>query len=187
MQCRCRLRLRTRIVRSRAKDPSERRGSLAVGSSQISPTNGSPRRSQTSSPAVLGIRATCRVARPPSPSAARDVTLPVAEAHRVRVESVVDRLARTVRESSPPLSRTTAFGFGHLAILWSLVADEACSCCHRPCPARQSMSSSARSSIGCGIVRRIALAVFDSTTSSSFLGSCTGRSPGFAPLRILST
>lgn len=38
-----------------------------------------------------------------------------------------------------------------------------------------------------GIVRRRALAAFRLITNSSFMGRSTGRSPVFAPLRILST
>src|SRR5262245_12123151 len=46
---------------------------------------------------------------------------------------------------------------------------------------------SARSSTECGMVRRSALAVFRLITSSNLVGCSTGRSAGFAPLRILST
>ena len=50
-----------------------------------------------------------------------------------------------------------------------------------------SITLSARTKIDCGIVRPSALAVFMLITSSNLVGSSTGRSPGFAPLRILST
>src|SRR5262249_17332109 len=51
-----------------------------------------------------------------------------------------------------------------------------------------SMASSARSSrIDWGTVRPSALAVLRLTTISIFVGSCTGRSPGFAPRRMRST
>jgi hypothetical protein len=50
-----------------------------------------------------------------------------------------------------------------------------------------SITSSACSSTDCGIVSPIALAVFMLTTSSNLVGCSTGRSAGFAPLRILST
>src|SRR5215470_18607465 len=46
---------------------------------------------------------------------------------------------------------------------------------------------SARPRSDCGIVRPIALAVFRLMTRSNFVGCSTGRSPGFPPLRILST
>ncbi len=49
------------------------------------------------------------------------------------------------------------------------------------------MTSSARNSTDCGIVSPSALAVLRLTTSSNFAGCSTGRSAGFAPLRILST
>src|SRR5262245_17289369 len=50
-----------------------------------------------------------------------------------------------------------------------------------------SISSSARSRNDSGTVRPIAFEVLRLTISSSLVGSWTGRSPGFAPLRILST
>src|SRR5262245_39261781 len=50
-----------------------------------------------------------------------------------------------------------------------------------------SMIWSARSSIDCGIVRPRAFAVLRLITNSNFLGCSRGRSPGLAPLRILST
>ena len=46
---------------------------------------------------------------------------------------------------------------------------------------------SARASTDCGIVRPRALAALRLMTSSNFVGCSIGRSPGFAPLRILST
>src|SRR5262245_48499223 len=49
------------------------------------------------------------------------------------------------------------------------------------------ITSSARSRIDSGIVMPSALAVLRLTTSSNFVGCSTGRSPGFAPFRILST
>src|SRR5437870_3204196 len=50
-----------------------------------------------------------------------------------------------------------------------------------------SMTWSARRRSGCGIVSPKALAVFRLITNSNFVGCWTGRSPGLAPLRILST
>src|SRR5262245_58545505 len=50
-----------------------------------------------------------------------------------------------------------------------------------------SMTWSARPSTDCGIVRPRALAVFRLITNSNFVACSTGRSAGFAPLRILST
>ena len=48
-----------------------------------------------------------------------------------------------------------------------------------------SMTWSARSSIVCGIVRPSALAVLRLMVSANLVGCSTGRSAGFAPLRIL--
>jgi len=50
-----------------------------------------------------------------------------------------------------------------------------------------SINWSARANTDGGIVRPRALAVLRLMTSSNFVGCSTGRSPGFAPLRILST
>jgi hypothetical protein len=50
-----------------------------------------------------------------------------------------------------------------------------------------SMISSARVNTGCGIVRPSVLAVLRLMISSNVVGCSTGRSAGFAPLRILST
>src|SRR5205807_5985174 len=52
---------------------------------------------------------------------------------------------------------------------------------------RYSITWSARSSSDCGIVKPNTLAVLRLMTSSNFVGCSTGRSAGFAPLRILST
>src|SRR5262249_50284958 len=56
----------------------------------------------------------------------------------------------------------------------------------RHCPAHL-MTSSARSSMGWGILISSAFAVFRLTTSSSLFGCSIGSSAGLAPLRILST
>ena len=53
--------------------------------------------------------------------------------------------------------------------------------------AAYSITSSARASTDGGSVRPIALAVFRLTTSSYRVGTCTGRSAGFSPLRMRST
>src|SRR6516162_7883481 len=50
-----------------------------------------------------------------------------------------------------------------------------------------SITSSARASSVGGKSRPSALAVFKLTTSSYFVGACTGRSAGFSPLRMRST
>src|SRR6516165_10212314 len=52
---------------------------------------------------------------------------------------------------------------------------------------RYSITSSAATSKVAGTVKPIAFADFRLTTSSNLLGRSTGRSAGFAPLRILST
>src|SRR5262249_25394029 len=54
-------------------------------------------------------------------------------------------------------------------------------------PPHHSITSSARSRKGSGIASLRALAVVRSMTSSNLVGCSTGRSAGFAPLRILST
>src|SRR6266705_5933299 len=54
-------------------------------------------------------------------------------------------------------------------------------------PLHHWMISSARCSSDRGIVSPSALAVLRLITSSNFVGCSTGRSPGLAPLRILST
>src|SRR6476620_5815120 len=50
-----------------------------------------------------------------------------------------------------------------------------------------SITSSARPSSAGGISRPSTLAVLRLTTKSYFVGFCTGRSPGFSPLRMRST
>src|SRR5207253_1357510 len=70
-------------------------------------------------------------------------------------------------------------------------------CRERPCrraaeqrdelAAPHSITSSARASRLSGTVRPIALAVLRLITSSYLVGACTGRSPGFSPLRMRST
>src|SRR5262245_6800320 len=50
-----------------------------------------------------------------------------------------------------------------------------------------SITSSARASSVGGTSRPSALAVLRFTTSSYFVGACTGRSAGFSPLRMRST
>ena len=52
---------------------------------------------------------------------------------------------------------------------------------------RHSITSSARNKYDAGIVSPIALAALRLMTISYLVGSCTGRSCGFAPLRIRST
>src|SRR5262245_31944832 len=47
--------------------------------------------------------------------------------------------------------------------------------------------TSAVARIDCGMVRPSALAALRLSTVSYFVGACTGRSPGFSPLRIRST
>src|SRR6516162_4829530 len=71
-------------------------------------------------------------------------------------------------------------------------------CCERPrgCRAAEkrdefaalhSITSSARNKIDVGTDTPIALAVFKLSTNSKLVGCSTGRSDGFAPLRILAT
>src|SRR2546426_6200187 len=61
-----------------------------------------------------------------------------------------------------------------------VLAEEPTSRCHW-------ITSSARKSSDCGIVSPSALAVLRLMTSSNFVGCSNGRSPRFAPFRILST
>src|SRR5579872_4995710 len=70
-----------------------------------------------------------------------------------------------------PLNQTWD-GFGCTALLLSGT------------PVRYSITSSARAITVGGILRLRALAVLRLMTSSNLLGACTGRSPGFSPLRI---
>jgi hypothetical protein len=56
-----------------------------------------------------------------------------------------------------------------------------------PASVHYSITWSARCKSDGGIVRPRALAVLRLITSSNFVACSTGRSPGFAPLRILST
>src|SRR5262249_62338339 len=53
-------------------------------------------------------------------------------------------------------------------------------------PALHSITSSARASTAAGMSRPRAFAVLRLTTSSYLVGACTGRSPGFSPLRMRS-
>src|SRR2546425_6430991 len=106
-----------------------------------------------------------------------------------------------------PVSVTQAQSSGHFAIftsagaIWSFrrPSEHIGDSTGAPCvlvlstPATHSLTrdhwmiSSALRSRDCGIVRPIALAVLRLMTSSNFVGCSTGRSPGFEPLRILST
>src|SRR6516164_4606622 len=54
-------------------------------------------------------------------------------------------------------------------------------------PVVHSITSSARASRVGGTSRPIAFAAFRLITSSYLVGACTGRSPGFSPLRMRST
>src|SRR5262249_25489172 len=54
-------------------------------------------------------------------------------------------------------------------------------------PPDHSMTSSAMARTPGGIVRPSVLAVLRLMTNSNFVGDCTGRSPGSAPLRMRST
>src|SRR5262249_46003989 len=54
-------------------------------------------------------------------------------------------------------------------------------------PSHHSVTSSARNRIEVGTSRPSALAVLRLITSSYLVGACTGRSAGFAPLRMRST
>src|SRR5262245_25017076 len=58
---------------------------------------------------------------------------------------------------------------------------------HDEFPALHSITSSVRASSVSGTVRPSALAVLVLITSSYFVGACTGRSPGFSPLRMRPT
>jgi hypothetical protein len=77
-----------------------------------------------------------------------------------------------------------ATSWGHLTVCHFMYAKE---CRARPVAFIQSITSSARSQIKGGMVMPSALAVFILMTNSNFVGSSSGRSPGLAPFRILST
>src|SRR5215467_7990730 len=57
-------------------------------------------------------------------------------------------------------------------------------CVHKILLYAHSITSSARASSAGGVVRPRTLAVLRFMTSSNFVGNCTGRSAGWAPLRI---
>src|SRR5262249_18755917 len=79
--------------------------------------------------------------------------------------------------SSGDVARTTATG---------MISQFSC-CEGEPLAHDHWITWSARSSSDCGIVRPSAFAVFRLITNSNFVGCSTGRSAGFAPLKILST
>src|SRR5205823_4448248 len=60
-------------------------------------------------------------------------------------------------------------------------------CADKSAPVHHWITSSARSSSDCGIVKPSALAVLRLMTNSNLVGCSMGRSPGFVPLKILST
>src|SRR5262245_47274973 len=66
-----------------------------------------------------------------------------------------------------------------LCPLWARSGHETNLVCHS-----YSMTASARARTAGGIVRPSSLAVLRLTTSSYLVGVCTGRSPGFSPLRM---
>src|SRR5882757_6306196 len=59
--------------------------------------------------------------------------------------------------------------------------------CHDKLPPLHSITSSARCSSDVGTSTPSAVAVFKLITNSNLVGCSTGRSAGFAPLKILST
>jgi Transposase domain (DUF772) len=75
----------------------------------------------------------------------------------------------------------------HLAYRWFSIqsASRKTSCRSNWCS--YSINSSARATSAGAMVRPIALAVLELITSTNLVGCSTGRSAGFAPLRILST
>ena len=75
---------------------------------------------------------------------------------------------------SPPQSMCSARSSRHVSLPWFA-------------PHAYWITSSAWNKMLGGIVRPMAWAVFRLRTSSNFIGCSIGRSPGFAPLRILST
>jgi len=64
---------------------------------------------------------------------------------------------------------------------------ESCEPCDQLPTSHHWITSSARNNSDDGIVRPSAFAAFMLMTSSTLVGCSIGRSPGFAPLRILST
>src|SRR6266571_5013032 len=115
------------------------------------------------------------------------LSLDIAElAHAVqecRVTAGVQRgLPRTVIEE------TDAPDFSLLGENSQRRCERACAKCNEQLAATvHSITLSARTSIDRGILIPSAFAVFMLITSSNLVGCSIGRSPGFAPLRILST
>jgi len=64
---------------------------------------------------------------------------------------------------------------------------ERCQPDQKPAPCVHSITLSARTRTICGIVSPSALAIFRFTTRLKVVGCSMGKSPGFAPLKILST
>jgi hypothetical protein len=95
-------------------------------------------------------------------------------------------------DAAPPSLNTLA-GYGEAASLLSAVFEVSGG--GGPSPARgakhaairYSMTSSARASTFAGTSRPSVLAVLRLITRSYFTGACTGRSPGFSPLKMRST
>ena len=82
-------------------------------------------------------------------------------------------------------------GVGSITAFYTVLSEgddrRCCGEAHKKYPPFHSITSSARARIDGGRVRPSALAVFMVTTSATLVGCSTGRSAGFAPLRMRST
>jgi hypothetical protein len=72
-----------------------------------------------------------------------------------------------------------AFDAQHIELAFDVAEDEVSSV-----PRAYSITSSARKRIAVGMSMPRALAAFRLTANSTLVGCCTGKSPGFSPLRI---
>ena len=97
-----------------------------------------------------------------------------------------DELAPAVAIRSSVLNKSTA-GWQGRADPHALQVQLVSALCNSRHSAIHSITSSARTSSEGGTAMRRTLAVLRLITSSNLVGCSTGRSEGFAPLRILST
>lgn len=109
----------------------------------------------------------------PAVSVATRLTRPLLSrlaAHKSAISPAISHNTRYQADATPYLGRTCT-GWIAPACGWRIY----------------SITSSARASSVGGMVMPSALAVLRFTVSSYLVGRCTGRSPGFSPLRIRST
>ena len=90
-------------------------------------------------------------------------------------------------EEAPPMEQAIAGGTGLFGATVPARRSPCPLCANSGHRATYSITSSARSSNGRGTVIPNAFAVLRLITSSYLVGACTGRLPGFSPLRMRST